>query len=180
MDLSGFAAEVGSDGPVTIAGAGTRGGAVPGVRCVHAPAGIEWIQADEMTVCCGAGTAVDELAAALRSRAPELPIILITGYSSGAWNEDYLRKQGIVALLDKPLDFRDLLGIIRSTDRRLRKSFRTALFRLLFRTLYDIGRHLRHSCDIIAIATFGRLLRSRFQSPSLSLVRLRIRGNHGG
>ncbi|MFN8024437.1 MAG: FAD-binding protein [Acidimicrobiales bacterium] len=65
MDLSAFAAEVGSDGPVTIAGAGTRGGAVPGVRCVHAPAGIEWIQADEMTVCCGAGTAVDELAAAL-------------------------------------------------------------------------------------------------------------------
>ncbi len=65
MDLTAFAAEVGSDGPVTIGGLGTRGGAVAGVRCVSAPAGIEWIQADEMTVSCGAGTPVDELSAAL-------------------------------------------------------------------------------------------------------------------
>lgn len=65
MDLTAFAAEVGSDGPVTIAGLGTRGGAVDGVRCVSAPSGIEWIQADEMTVSCGAGTPVAELSAAL-------------------------------------------------------------------------------------------------------------------
>lgn len=65
MDLTAFAAEVGNDGPVTIAGLGTRGGAVDGVRCVSAPSGIEWIQADEMTVSCGAGTPVDELSAAL-------------------------------------------------------------------------------------------------------------------
>ncbi len=65
MDLTAFAAEVATDDPVTIAGLGTRGGAVAGVRCVSAPRGIEWIQADEMTVSCGAGTPVDELSAAL-------------------------------------------------------------------------------------------------------------------
>jgi len=63
--LERFADEVGSVGEVTVAGLGTRGGAVPGVRAVAAPAGIEWVQADEMTVCCGAGTSVDELVAAL-------------------------------------------------------------------------------------------------------------------
>jgi glycolate oxidase FAD binding subunit len=66
MDLTPFAAEVGVDGPVTITGLGSRGGPVPGVRVVRAPAGVEWVQADEMTVCCGAGTPVAELAAALR------------------------------------------------------------------------------------------------------------------
>lgn len=67
IDLQAFAAAVGGRdaGPVTITGAGTRGGAVPGVRVVHAPAGIAWIQASEMTVCCGAATPVDDLAAAL-------------------------------------------------------------------------------------------------------------------
>lgn len=65
MDLSAFAAEVGADGPVTVTGLGTRGGPVPGVRVVHAPAGVEWVQPDEMTACCGAGTPVDDLAAAL-------------------------------------------------------------------------------------------------------------------
>lgn len=65
MDLTGFADAVGRDGPVTIEGAGTRGGAVPGVRVVRAPSGIDWIQADEMTVGCGAGTPVEELHAAL-------------------------------------------------------------------------------------------------------------------
>ena len=65
MDLTTFAAEVGEAGPVTIAGLATRGGPVCGVRCVRAPSGIDEIQADEMTVVCGAGTPVDELAAAL-------------------------------------------------------------------------------------------------------------------
>jgi hypothetical protein len=63
--VAAFAAEVGADGPVTVTGLGTRGGPVAGVRVVRAPVGIEWIQADEMTVSCGAGTPVDELAAAL-------------------------------------------------------------------------------------------------------------------
>lgn len=65
MDLTPFADQVGASGPVTIAGRSTRGGAVAGVRTVSAPAGIEWIQADEMTACCGAGTSVDDLTAAL-------------------------------------------------------------------------------------------------------------------
>lgn len=65
IDVAAFAAEVGSDGPVTVRGLGTRGGGVPEVRTVVAPAGIDWMQADEMTVCCGAGTPVNELQAAL-------------------------------------------------------------------------------------------------------------------
>jgi glycolate oxidase FAD binding subunit len=65
VDLTAFAADVGDAGPVTIAGLGTRGGPVPDVRCVRAPSGIEWIQDDEMIFSCGAGTPVDELAAAL-------------------------------------------------------------------------------------------------------------------
>jgi glycolate oxidase FAD binding subunit len=38
---------------------------VPGVRVVGAPAGIDWVQPAEMTVCCGAGTMVAELDDAL-------------------------------------------------------------------------------------------------------------------
>jgi len=66
IDLGEFADAVGRDGPVTITGAGTRGGPVGGCSVVHAPAGIEWVQPDEMIVSCGAGTPVDELVAALR------------------------------------------------------------------------------------------------------------------
>ncbi|MEX1105413.1 MAG: FAD-binding protein [Ilumatobacteraceae bacterium] len=65
MDLTAFAEQVGAVDPVSITGAGTRGGAVPGVRRVHPPSGIDWIEADEMTARCGAGTPVDDLAAAL-------------------------------------------------------------------------------------------------------------------
>jgi glycolate oxidase FAD binding subunit len=65
VDLTAFAAEVGVEGPVAITGLGTRGGAVENVRHVRPPSGIEWIQADEMTMRCGAGTAVDDVDAAL-------------------------------------------------------------------------------------------------------------------
>jgi glycolate oxidase FAD binding subunit len=65
MDLTGFADEVGAAGEVTITGAATRGGPVPGVRTVRAPTGIEWLRGDEMTVCCGAGTLVAEVDEAL-------------------------------------------------------------------------------------------------------------------
>ncbi len=65
MDLSELAAAVGTTGPVTITGLGTRGGPVPGVRCVHPPSGIERVDAAEMVVVCGAGTPVAELADAL-------------------------------------------------------------------------------------------------------------------
>lgn len=65
MDLTAFADDVGTTGPVTITGLGTHGGAVDGVRTVHPPSGIEWIQADEMTMRCGAGTPVGDVDAAL-------------------------------------------------------------------------------------------------------------------
>lgn len=60
-----FATDVGSEGPVTISGSGTRGGPVNGVRCVSAPCGIDWIQPAEMTIRCGTGTPVAEVDAAL-------------------------------------------------------------------------------------------------------------------
>ncbi|CAN5723685.1 hypothetical protein BH24ACT5_BH24ACT5_18190 [soil metagenome] len=65
IDLTPFAAEVGTEGPVTVVGAATRGGGVPDVRSVSAPGGIVAFHPEEMTVCCGAGTLVDELEAAL-------------------------------------------------------------------------------------------------------------------
>ncbi|HEY5423586.1 MAG TPA: FAD-binding protein [Ilumatobacteraceae bacterium] len=65
MDLTVFADEVGATGLVTVTGLGTRGGPVAGVRVVRPPAGIEWIQPDEMTMRCGAGTPVDDIDEAL-------------------------------------------------------------------------------------------------------------------
>lgn len=65
MDLSEFAADVGDRQPVSIAGLGTRGGPVEGLHTVMAPSGVEWVQPDEMTVRCGAGTPLEELDAAL-------------------------------------------------------------------------------------------------------------------
>jgi len=60
-----FADEVGDVDPVTITGAGTRGGPIGGARAVGAPTGIDWIQPAEMTIRCGAGTPVDDVQAAL-------------------------------------------------------------------------------------------------------------------
>lgn len=65
MDLSEFVSDVGAEQPVTIAGLATRGGPVDGIHTVMAPVGIEWVQPDEMTVRCGAGTPVEELDDAL-------------------------------------------------------------------------------------------------------------------
>lgn len=66
MTLDEFAATVGAIDPVTIAGAGTRGGACDGASLVNAPAGIRRVDAAEMVVECGAGTPVDDVLAALR------------------------------------------------------------------------------------------------------------------
>ncbi len=74
MDLSEFAEEIGDVGPVTIAGLATRGGPVDEVRTVMAPGGIDWIQPDEMTVQCGAGTPVEELDAALAAHGQSVAI----------------------------------------------------------------------------------------------------------
>jgi glycolate oxidase FAD binding subunit len=72
VDLTAFAAEVGPAGPVTCVGARRQwdvgGPVVPGTREVKAPAGIDWIAPEEMTVACGAGTTVAELDAALADR----------------------------------------------------------------------------------------------------------------
>jgi glycolate oxidase FAD binding subunit len=69
VDLSAFAADVGVTDPVTCVGARclweVGGRPAPGTREVSAPAGIEWIAPEEMTVSCGAGTPVAELDAAL-------------------------------------------------------------------------------------------------------------------
>ncbi len=65
MDLTEFAADIGAERPVSIAGLGTRGGPVDGVHTVMAPSGVEWVQPDEMTVRCGAGTPLAELDAEL-------------------------------------------------------------------------------------------------------------------
>ncbi len=63
--VAAFADEVGDSGPVCVVGLGTRGGAADGVRAVSAPVGIDWIEPAEMTMRCGAGTPVAEVAAAL-------------------------------------------------------------------------------------------------------------------
>ncbi len=63
--LEEFAADVGSTGPVTIAGLASRGGPVVGVRTVMAPAGVVEVSPEEMTVRCGAGTPLEIIDAAL-------------------------------------------------------------------------------------------------------------------
>jgi hypothetical protein len=70
VDLTEFAAEVGvgrcrSPSPASSPAAAR----FPACGACTAPAGIEWIQPDEMTVCCGAGTPVAELSAALADTA---------------------------------------------------------------------------------------------------------------
>ena len=69
IDLASFAEEIGPTEPVAVEGGRTQwdvGGLPdPSVRFVRAPVGIAEIAADEMTVCCGAGTLVTELDAAL-------------------------------------------------------------------------------------------------------------------
>lgn len=74
MDLSEFAEEVRSDGPVTIAGLATRGGPVDGVRPVMAPVGIDRFTPDEMTVQCGAGTPMEVLAGELAAHGQTVAI----------------------------------------------------------------------------------------------------------
>jgi len=60
-----FAAAVGTVDPVSVEGAATRGGAVPGVPVVRAPVGITRIDAAEMVLECGAGTEMADVHEAL-------------------------------------------------------------------------------------------------------------------
>jgi CheY-like chemotaxis protein len=53
-----------------------------------------------------------ELVNTLRGVAPNIPVIIITGYSTnnnGVWNKQFLKSQGVLALINKPLDL-DFLG----------------------------------------------------------------------
>jgi CheY-like chemotaxis protein len=62
-----------------------------------------------------------EFVASLHAIAPEVPVIMITGYSSnknGVWNEQFLRGQGVVAVLNKPFNL-DLL--ISTVERSLKE-----------------------------------------------------------
>ena len=69
MDLNAFAAAVVAEpGGVTVEGLGTRGGPVEGARAVRPPNGVATFLPEEMTVECGAGTSVDELARVLAER----------------------------------------------------------------------------------------------------------------
>jgi CheY-like chemotaxis protein len=53
-----------------------------------------------------------ELIAALRVRSPALPIILISGYQTGEWNQSYLTSQGVSAVLTKPLNLGQLSTLV--------------------------------------------------------------------
>ena len=74
MDLTAFAESVGASDPVTVSGAGTRGGPMPDARCVAAPSGIVEFEPAEMTVRCGAGTTVNELLSTLAEAGQSLAL----------------------------------------------------------------------------------------------------------
>ena len=99
MDLTAFAADVGAADPVTITGSGTRGGPVGEARVVRAPAGLDWIEPAEMTMSCGAGTPVAEVAAALASHGQRVAIPP-TGTVGGALA---VGRSGIRRLGDGPI-----------------------------------------------------------------------------
>lgn len=75
MDLTveDFAADIGSTEPVTVVGLGTRATPPDDVRVVRPPVGIDWIQPAEMTIQCGAGTPVAEVAEALAEHGQQIP-----------------------------------------------------------------------------------------------------------
>ena len=107
MDLTELAEEVGTSGPITIAGLATRGGPVDGVRAVMAPSGIDWVKTEEMSVQCGAGTPVAELDAALAAHGQAVAIPP-TGTVGGALavGQSGLRRLGYGPLRDTLLQAR--------------------------------------------------------------------------
>lgn len=89
--LESFAAEVGTDGPVTVVGGRTHwevGGRCPEeTRLVRAPAGVRDFDPADMTIRVGAGTPVEELDAALaeagqRANLPVTPGATVGGVLS--------------------------------------------------------------------------------------------------
>ncbi len=79
-EVLAFATEIGSSGPVTVAGGRTQwtvgGSPLEGVREVTAPSGIWAYEPEEMTVRCGAGTTLQELSAALSKCGQMVPFDL--------------------------------------------------------------------------------------------------------
>lgn len=77
-EVTAFAREVGGSDPVTVVGArthwGVGGAALAGTREVRAPAGVWEHEPSEMTVRCGAGTPVAELAAHLARTGQMVPL----------------------------------------------------------------------------------------------------------
>ncbi|WP_419553509.1 FAD-binding protein [Candidatus Poriferisodalis sp.] len=77
-EVTAFAREVGDSDPVTVVGARTHtrvgGESAAGTREVRAPAGVWEHEPSEMTVRCGAGTPVGELAAHLAHRGQMVPL----------------------------------------------------------------------------------------------------------
>lgn len=53
-----------------------------------------------------------ELIAALRVRAPDIPVVLITAYNRGMWSESHLRENGVTAVLNKPFELENLLTVL--------------------------------------------------------------------
>jgi CheY-like chemotaxis protein len=54
-----------------------------------------------------------ELVAALHLRNPDLPVILVTGYNTGGGpSHDPKANSTVTAVLKKPLDMRELMGIL--------------------------------------------------------------------
>ena len=77
-EVTAFAREVGDSDPVTVVGARTHsqvgGESTAGTREVRAPAGVWEHEPSEMTVRCGAGTLVGELAAHLAHSGQMVPL----------------------------------------------------------------------------------------------------------
>lgn len=69
--MSGFAREVGTEGPVAVVGSGSRshlgGELTAGTRVLAAPGGLIEHRRDELTVVVSAGTTLEDLEAVLRS-----------------------------------------------------------------------------------------------------------------
>ena len=86
-ELESFAAEVGPDGPVAVAGGRTHwevGGPCPEkTRLVRAPAGVRTFDPADMTIRVGAGTPVAELDAVLAEAGQRANLPLVPGATVG-------------------------------------------------------------------------------------------------
>lgn len=71
-----------------------------------------------------------ELVAALHAVAPNLPVVIMTGYSSSnnsVWNKHFLQEQGVTAVLNKPIDFHYLSSILEGLSLKKRQAQRAPL-----------------------------------------------------